>query len=217
MAERGMLIAFEGIDGSGLTTQATRVRESLERSPYLIDDIDEHPITFLTKEPTDGPVGGEIREVLSKRMDVDPETLALMFAADRRDHSEQEIEPMVNNGKIVIVDRYYLSSLAYQGVEVGDIEWLEQINSKAVTPDLTILLDVSASEAKARMDRDRLTTEIYETEAQLQEVRASYKSAAQRLSESGEDVRIIDGEQSKDAVETKIMRHIHNKMQSLIE
>ena len=214
---QGLLIAFEGIDGAGLTTQAARARENLEKRPYLGENIEDHPIAFLTKEPTDGPVGGEIREVLSKRLEVDPETLALMFAADRRDHSDQELRPMINDGKFVIVDRYYLSSLAYQGVEVGDIEWLKQINSKSLTPDLTILLDVSASEAKRRMESDRLTTEIYETEKQLQKVRESYLEAAEALAAEGEDIRKVDGEQSKDVVERQVMRNIHQKIEEVSE
>lgn len=214
--DQGLLIAFEGIDGSGLTTQATRARENLEKRPFLREDIDDGPMTFLTKEPTDGPVGGEIREVLSGRLDVDSETLALMFAADRRDHSEQELKPMINDGKIVIIDRYYLSSLAYQGLEIEDIDWLRDINSKCQTPDLTLLLDVSASEAKKRMDQDRLTTEIYENEEKLRRVRESYKEAEELLSNIGEDIRIIDGEQSKDMVERRIMRHIHDKIQGVM-
>lgn len=216
--DRGILIALEGIDGSGLTTQASRAREDLEKRAFLFDEeTSNEPITKLTKEPTDGPIGGEIREVLSKRLAVSAETLALMFAADRKDHSDHEIEPLLDDGKIVIVDRYYLSSLAYQGVEIDDLEWLQSINSKSITPDLTLLIDVSASESARRMESDRLSKELFEDEDRLRRVREKYKEAADLLAEEGEDIRIIDGERSKDDVHRQIMREIHGKLQEVEE
>lgn len=208
--DKGLLIALEGIDGSGHSTQARMLREYLEK--YYSPSNSDEPIAVLSQEPTDGPVGGEIREYLSKRLEVGPETLALMFAADRKDHVENLLENHIQNGKIVILDRYVLSSLAYQGVEVEDDEWLFQINSKVMMPDVTILLDVSVAEAKRRMERDRLKTEMFETEENLRRVRSKYKSAKDDLIERGYDVRIIDGENSKEYVNSEILDIIQEKM-----
>lgn len=217
--EGGALIAFEGIDGSGLSTQASRVRETIENRSYLFREDGENdrdgdrsePITHLTKEPTDGPVGGEIREALSGRLKIDAETLALMFAADRRDHIEQTLKPMMKRGKIVLVDRYYLSSLAYQGVEVDDLDWLMDINSKVIIPDLTFFIDVKADEAQVRIEEDRLTKEVYEEMEKQEAVRKKYIEVGKKLSDE-HDIRTIDGEMKEEKVERQIMKNIHDKI-----
>jgi dTMP kinase len=206
----GMLISLEGIDGSGHSTQARRLRERLEKDYSLSNE--EQPTTVLSKEPTDGPIGGEIREFLSGRLDIGPETLALMFAADRKDHAENELQTYIENGKIVILDRYILSTLAYQGVQVKDDEWLWQINSKALMPDLTILLDVSPVEAKRRMTKDRPDEDIFETVDKLENVREKYLEVAKNCEDRGIDVRIIDGELSKDSITDKILKHAYDKI-----
>lgn len=209
--DEGLLIALEGIDGSGHTTQAQMIRRLLERN-YTLSDGDE-PIAVVNHEPTDGPVGGEIRECLSGRLEVDPETLALMFAADRKDHVETELRGLVRDGKIVILDRYILSSLAYQGVEVQDDEWLIAINSKAPTPDLTILLDVSTSVALRRMEKDRVRSEIFERKEKLEQVRKKYKELVSLFKERGDDIHIIDGERPEDQVNDEIMKYVYQKIE----
>lgn len=215
--ERGLLVAFEGIDGSGITTQARRARnEVFETEPALRNNIhSDEPVSVLTKEPTSGPIGGEISEVLSGRLEADPETLALMFAADRKDHSEQEIAPLIERGKIVVVDRYILSSLAYQGLEIRDLDWLYEINSRCIMPDLTILLDVSADKAKSRIDEDRLTVEIYEDEEQLERVHNSYADAKKYLTNKGHDIRVVDGEPSPNKVQRQVEREIKRKLDEI--
>lgn len=235
------MITIEGIDGSGLSTQSAMLKEHLEQvlgsadqtffnqndhSEYLTlneykkeilkdfqkENVAVGPVTYLTKEPTDGPIGGEIKEVLTGRLEVDPETLALMFAADRKDHTEDTIRPLIEEGKTVIADRYILSSLAYQGLEIDDINWLMEINSKALEPDLTIMIDVSAEVAKQRIEENRVKTEIYETKKQLSRVRSQYKKCVRKLKNDGYDVRIVDGEQSKDKVNQQILRHVWDKI-----
>lgn len=204
------MISLEGIDGSGHSTQAERVRRELERNISIPGE--DQPRTILSKEPTDGPVGGEIREYLSGRLDIGPETLALMFAADRKDHTENELEEWVQDGKIVILDRYILSTLAYQGVEVDDDQWLWDINSKSIMPDLTILLDVSPQEAKRRMDKDRLRSDIFETIDRLNKVREKYLDVANDMEQRGYDVRVVDGEASKDHITDKLLKYIYDKI-----
>jgi dTMP kinase len=198
MAE-GVFIAIEGIDGAGVTTQAELLQRKLEDDilPFIKDDVEygNGPHTHLTKEPTDGPAGGQIRVALSERLELDTETLALFFATDRRDHVEREIEPMLEDGYIVIADRYYLSSYAYQLDGVGgDLEWLRAINSKSISPDLTVLLDVEVDTSKRRRDQSRLTEELTEDRETLETVRENYLDIADTLQSEGENIRIVDGD-----------------------
>jgi dTMP kinase len=195
----GVFIAIEGIDGAGVTTQAELLQRKLEDDilPFINDDVEygNGPHTHLTKEPTDGPAGGQIRVALSERLELDTETLALFFATDRRDHVEQEIKPMLEDGYIVIADRYYLSSYAYQLDGVGgDLEWLREINSKSISPDLTVLLDVEVDTSKTRRDQSRLTEELTEDRETLETVRENYLDIADALQSEGENIRIVDGE-----------------------
>lgn len=204
--QEGLLIAFEGLDGAGLTTQAERAKENLE---------DETPWeTYLTKEPTDGPAGAQIRMGLSGRVEFDPQTLALLFATDRIDHLNQDVIPKLEDGVIVLLDRYYLSSFAYQMTEPDvDIEWLRAINSKCRTPDLTIFLDVKPQVCLRRMKRERWHVELYEKEAELREVYRNYEQMVEVLrDEEGEDIRRIDGYDDKDVVEERVMSHVREKV-----
>lgn len=195
----GVFIAIEGIDGAGVTTQAELLQRKLEDDilPFIKEDAEygNGPHTHLTKEPTDGPAGGQIRVALSERLDLDTETLALFFATDRRDHVEQEIKPMLDNDYIVIVDRYHLSSYAYQldGVD-GDLDWLRQINSKSISPDLTILLDVDVDTSQTRREQSRLTKELTEDRETLESVRENYIEVAEELQTKGENIKIVDGD-----------------------
>ena len=142
--QQGKFLTFEGLDGSGITTQSGLIKDWLEKQGYTV---------FLTKEPTDGPIGGQIRLALTKRLDIGHNALALAFAADRMDHLDTEIVPKLK-GVIVISDRYYLSSYAYQSL-TNDSSWLMQINSRCLRPDLTILLDTPALVCKRRMEKMR--------------------------------------------------------------
>lgn len=180
---RGRFFVFEGIDGSGLTTQSILLKEWCEKQGF---------VTFLTKEPTDGPIGSQIRLVLSKRLNMKPTALALAFAADRMDHLETEIIPKVRNGVIVISDRYYLSSYAYQSFDV-DLRWLMQVNSKCLKPDMTFLLDVPALICKRRMEKMRWHVELYEETEKLENVRRNFLTLAEELKKNGENIKTIDG------------------------
>ena len=209
---KGIFIAIEGIDGAGVTTQAERLQEKLET--YLRREVDSvsassGPLTHLTKEPTDGPAGGQIRLALSERLELDPQALALFFATDRKDHVETVIKPLLEDGYIVIADRYYLSSYAFQLDAVdGDLEWLRQINSKAITPDLTVLLDVDAATSRKRREQDRLTEELFENEETLQTVRENYVEIADRLGAEGEPIEIVDGAGDQTAVFDRVWERV---------
>jgi dTMP kinase len=133
---KGLLVALEGIDGSGTTTQAKVLCESASRR-------------LFTFEPTDGAIGRLIRELLAGARKLPDPAIALLFAADRLDHIDRVVAPALAEGRVVISDRYLFSSLAYQSVRL-DADWVERINSRAPAPDLTVYLRVEASVAAQR-------------------------------------------------------------------
>ncbi|HHV61652.1 MAG TPA: dTMP kinase [Firmicutes bacterium] len=205
--QKGKLVVFEGIDGSGVTTQAHRLKEYVSTKLQL-------PV-HLTKEPTDGPVGGLIRTILAKRVGVptrdgrlesiDPRSLALLFAADRIDHLEVDILPKLENGIVVICDRYYLSSYAYQSLNV-QLEWLKEINAECRRPDLTIMLDVPPLVAEKRRNLDRWHVELYEETPKLERVRENYLAIIEELRKAGERIEIVDGNRPLAEVHRDIAR-----------
>lgn len=183
VASPGRLIVFEGIDGSGLTTHATRLAQWLGRQG--------HPV-YLTKQPSHGPIGAVIRMGLSGRLALDSAALSLMFAADRLDHLASDIEPKLASGVSVICDRYYLSSFAYQSLDL-DLSWIMSINGRARRPDLTVFLDVPAHVTCARIAKERHNVELFETESTLRDVRDNYHRIIGSLRQQGECIVIVPG------------------------
>jgi len=116
---------MEGLDGAGLSTQATLLARYLRGKSKKV---------LLTKEPTSLPIGKLIKSILSRNHEVSLLALQLLFAADRAEHLEKEIEPALRTNHIVISDRYILSSLAFGSVD-NDVEFLKQINSRFRRPD----------------------------------------------------------------------------------
>jgi len=164
--KRGVLIVFEGIDGAGKTTHAKLLEEWLRKEGYVVS---------LTKEPTDGEIGSLIRGHL-RRKDFHPATLALLFAADRLEHTEKELKPRIESGEIIISDRYVESSICYQAADGVDAEWIESINKWALSAYLTILLDVDVQTAMKRM-KDKVK-DRYEEWGFLERVRKIYLERA---------------------------------------
>ena len=139
---RGRFIALEGIDGSGTTTQSRDLAQLLAQRGHSI---------LRTQEPSDGPIGREIRRRLaSSSAPPDPATVALLFAADRLDHVDSEIRPALEQGKIVLCDRYVMSSWVYQSLDC-DPAWVREINRHAPWPDRTFLLEIAPEVALARV------------------------------------------------------------------
>ena len=206
--KRAPFIVIEGTDGSGTTTQAERLEKRLR---------DEGREVYLTKEPTDGPAGAMIRLTLAGRLvhpkDVaelqsfEPHTLALLFAADRMDHLHTDIIPKLKIGVTVISDRYYLSSYAFQGLNV-DIDWLQKINSHCLRPDLTIFLNVDSAICYKRIQRRRWHVELFEEQAKIEEVRQNYLRVIQHLIWQGENIEIIDGNQPINVIHQQIFREV---------
>lgn len=188
-------IVFEGLDGSGTTTQAKRLVEALQTAG--------HPAHY-TREPSDGPIGTSLRQALSGRLvrpggkRMTPETLALLFAADRVDHIASEIEPLTSKGVTVICDRYVLSSVAYQGQEL-DPAFVRAVNEKSAAPDLTLFLKVSADTALLRRSDRHLGDELYEALEVQRRVAQAYDAAVEAY-RAPHAVHTIDGERGIDQV-----------------
>ena len=131
---RGLFICIEGLDKCGKTTHSTLLVEYLRKGGY--DAV-------YTSEPSNGEIGRFIREfVLNRKRRIYAAVEALLFAADRAEHTETFIKPNLQKGRIVVSDRYVFSSLAYQGAAGMDLEWIREINRAAIDPDLAIYIDV---------------------------------------------------------------------------
>lgn len=189
---RGRLVVIEGLDGAGTTTQARLLGERLKASGRRV---------HVTAEPSGGPVGTLVRQVLSRRVvggrgggEFDPAALALLFAADRVDHVAAEIAPKLADGVDVVSDRFTLSSLAYQGLTTGDLAWVEAINARAAEPDATIFLRVRSQVALRRRRAASMDPELFEVSEFQREVARSYARGLERLREAGQRVVEVDGE-----------------------
>lgn len=193
--KKGCFITFEGIDGSGKSTQIQLLKSHMEAMGSAC---------CQTLEPSGGPVGSLLRQYLSGRMKADEYTLAALFAADRLDHLHNTTDGIcskINQGIHVICDRYVLSNYAYQGVKVP-IAWIMQLNQAALDslrPDCHIFIDVSPEAAMERMAKERFHSDLYETEERLKEVRDCYHKLIKQL-ERQEKIFVIDGNQPIQAV-----------------
>lgn len=191
------LIVLEGLDGAGTTSQAKRLVAHLG---------DAH----LTREPSDGPIGKLLREMLVGKhaipgVALSQDTFGLLFAADRMDHLQREVEPALAAGKTVVSDRWYHSSLAYQGTG-ADRDWIAKLNARARRPDLTIFLKVRPEVAAARRVAAGRVQELFEDIRMQEEVAEGYRATMLELQALGERIEIIDGEMPMDAVFAEILR-----------
>ena len=195
-----LFIAFEGIDGSGKTTQAKRLADRLTLEGTTI---------HLTAEPTKRTIGKMIREIFSGAAKADERVIAGLFVADRLDHILNDQDGMLNllrSGTTVISDRYYLSSYAYHGVHT-DMDWVIASNAmaaKLLRPDLNIFIDVSPEIAMERIASGRTGTELYETLDNLKAVRQKYFEAFEKV-RGEEKIEIINGDRPHDEVSADIL------------
>ena len=186
----GKFIVIEGIDGAGSSTQAR----------LLVDWLNDRGRRgVLTAEPTRGPVGALLRQVLTGRvvarkpdndaLPVNNDVIALLFAADRLDHLDCEIMPLIASGADVVSDRYYHSSLLYQSLS-GDLDWIRVLNSHARPPDVTYVLHLPAGQAAERR-KQRSREELYETVEVQERLVESYRDLPALL--PGEPIVLVDG------------------------
>jgi len=162
MNQKGFFVCIEGLDKSRKTSQSILLVEALCKKGY--DAI-------YTTEPSNGEIGKFIRKYILRRKNrVPPVIEALLFAADRADHVENEIKPMLAKGKIVVSDRYVYSSLAYQGAAGLSLVWIKEINKQALKPDLAIYLDVPVVNLLQRYKRNKSVMERLDTQKKVEEI-----------------------------------------------
>lgn len=145
--QRGLLVAFEGVDGAGKTSQAKLAVEYLQGLG--------HQAVYL-KEPTDGPIGRKLRQMMVSNTDRDYMEEFRLFLEDRAEDVRLNIRPVLEAGGIVCIDRYYISSMAYQGALGLDPEFIRQENEKiAPRPDLILLFSLPLEESLRRITASR--------------------------------------------------------------
>ncbi len=198
-------IVFEGIDGSGKSTQIRLLEEYLTARGHRV---------LRTAEPSDGPAGKLIRQVFSGAYPADDRVVAGLFVADRLEHilhAENGMRKAQNEGYTIICDRYYLSSYAYQGVHMP-LDWVIQANSLAASllkPDLHIYLDLSPAKALERIRKGREDRELYETMDNLSRVHALYAQLIQDLAGS-ENIACFNADQQPEILRQNIVDVLDN-------
>lgn len=200
---RGHFIAFEGIDGSGKTTQIDLLKKRIEENNF---------ICYETKEPTDGLVGSLLRQCLAGEVQADEMTLTALFAADRLDHilnNKDGLLKKLEAGISVISDRYILSTYAYQSVKVP-LDWVINLNSMAVGklhPDCHIFIDIDPDTALKRIAKGRGRNELFENKKRLTEVRNRYFDLFKQFQDT-ENIIIIDGRQNIKKISDDIWKKV---------
>ncbi len=198
-------IVFEGIDGAGKTTQINLLREALTSRGIRC---------HVTAEPTDMPSGKKIREALSGKVPVTTAQMAKMFACDRVIHNcdaEQGIGRLLSDGVTVISDRYYYSSLAYQGSELGfeSVAALNLDNPDIRTPDMCVFLDLTPEQSLERIHkRSDGPAEIYENYDYLNKTRNMFFDVFERLKLRGENIVLIDASGDVSSVAQSILNAV---------
>jgi len=194
-SDRGNFIAFEGIDGSGKSTQIELLNVRLKQNGIHC---------YTTKEPTDSPIGSLIHQILTGRIRTDNRVIAGLFVADRLDHLLNEVDGImakIEGGTSVITYRYYFSSYAYHSVDMP-MEWVIKANEQSsaiLKPTITVFIDVTPETAIERIAKNRFHKELFEKKSRLTLVRENYMKAF-RLLEKEEKVIIIDGSRSQEEI-----------------
>lgn len=200
---RGRFFALEGIDGSGKSTQLPLLARRLEAlgRPCV-----------QTREPTSGPMGTLLRQVLTGQVDCDSRVVAPLFVADRLDHLLRKgdgLLALVEGGTDVLCDRYYFSSYAYQSVDLP-LEWVIGANrpcADLLRPDATLFLDVDPELALERIARGRDHTELFETRERLTRTREQYFRAFE-AEKDRERILILPGNQPPEALSRAIWARV---------
>jgi dTMP kinase len=197
-------IVFEGIDGAGKTTQIELLCAALEKRGLRCK---------ITAEPTDMPSGKEIRAALSGKTQKTALEMAEMFACDRaihNTHPEEGINRALADGITVISDRYYYSSLAYQGAALGydTVAALNLDNPDIRTPDLCVFLDLTPEKSLERIGKRGEATEIYENFDYLTRTRAMFFDVFDRLRARGENIAVIDAYGSVSEVSERVLEAV---------
>ena len=178
---KGKFIVIEGLDGSGKSTQINNLAKNLEARGEKV---------YITAEPTEFETGAYIRRILSESLSKNMYLQAALFLADRLEHITHPdfgIKRYIDEGYMVICDRYYFSTFAYQGTSC-DMDWVMEINlgcEQILKPDICLFLDVNPDTCKQRIDTVREKPELYEKdEEKMHQIRQNFLDVFDRLSDS---------------------------------
>ena len=194
--DRGYLIALEGIDGTGKSTQCALLADYLESAGYSVVRL---------REPTQGVWGQKIRKILTEgRGDVTPEEELQYFINDRKEDVEQNITPALEQGKIVLIDRYYYSTAAYQGALGFDPKKIIEDNEAfAPRPNLLFIIQGSLDESFKRIEQGRDGFSSFEKRDYLEKVQNIFDTF------SGDPIRRIDGDQPIEEVQQVLRQEVN--------
>ena len=202
--KRGLFIVFEGIDGSGTSTQATMLRDRF---------VQEEGSAVLTSEPSDGPVGTMIRQAMKGRIKFSSDSVAFdrqmayLFAADRFDHLNNEVDGVlrfVSKGTHVICTRYFFSSYAYHCNDSESLSFVKGLNEDFPNPDLAVYLKNPVQRSMQRM-ANRSHKDAYENEQKLTLVANNYECI---FAEYNGPVLILDAQEQPEVLHEKIYSHV---------
>jgi dTMP kinase len=187
---KGRLIVFEGIDGSGKSTQARRLVSRLRGLGYEVVSL---------REPTRGKWGRVIKKLSKKEGSLTPEEELDLFVKDRRENVHKNIKPALAAGKIVVLDRYYFSTIAYQGAKGINPSRIRRLNeSFSVKPDLVFILDIDPGRGLHRIRNRKRKDLLFEREAYLARVRGIFRSF------QGRRLKHLDATRPKDELAAEI-------------
>ncbi len=192
-----MFIAFEGLDGSGGTTQIGLFEAAVVAAGRGV---------CRTREPSDGPVGRLIRSELAGGV-VGDAVFGMLFAADRRDHLDRVVLPALARGEVVLTDRYFLSSLAYQSQALG-LERVWGFNAEFPAADVVVMLDLPPAECLRRVEARGGVRDRFETLHQLERIAAAYEAAILRCLARGDRVERIDASGSAGDVHRRVWERV---------
>ncbi len=188
--KKGILIVFEGIDGSGKSTQVRILQKIL---------VEKNLDVVILSEPSLSPWGKKIRKKASLPDSLTPEEELELFVKDRKDNVQKNLGPALAKNKIVLLDRYYFSTMAYQGAKGIDVERIRLINEQfAIPPDLVFILDVEAEKGLNRIQDRKNKDLLFERQDFLVEVRKIFKSFL------GDNIFHIDSENTPDKISDQI-------------
>ncbi len=196
-----MFIVFEGIDGSGKTTQINKLYNALSERGISV---------HITREPTESEMGKLLRKYLTGELKTDLKAIAALFAADRLDHISCEggIKENLSSGNVVLCDRYYLSSFAYQSIDC-DLDWIVALNREArstARPDLHIFLDVDAQKSMERVNK-RGEAELFEQLDRQKQIRENFFKLMDTYKDE-ENILVLDGSRDPDEIAEDVLENV---------
>ncbi|HVE91013.1 MAG TPA: dTMP kinase [Actinomycetota bacterium] len=194
LSHKPRLLVVEGLDGAGTTTQAALLSGALRQAGRPV---------HLTAEPSDGPIGRLLRSHVRGELDLDPQAAALAFTADRADHLTRTVRPALARGMDVVCDRYLLSTLAYQGAQGVDREWILRASSGLDIPAVTVFLDLPEPARRQRLE-SRTHVDRWDPPDLAADLRASYSESIRLLREAGQRVEVV----SSAGAEQDVLREI---------